>query len=113
MIVTIDAEANTIVLNADSNAIAVSQSGGIVTILDPAAGNVSVTFGENAINVSSQGFVGATGPEGPQGPTGTSDGPLDDLTDVTITSVANGDLLKYSSTLTQWVNSNKLDGGNF
>ena len=113
MIVTIDNEANTIVLNAESNAIAVSQSGGIVTILDPAAGNVSVTFPENAINVSSQGFVGATGPEGPQGPTGTSDGPLDDLTDVTITSVANGDLLKYSSTLTQWVNSNKLDGGNF
>ena len=113
MIVTIDAEANTIVLNADSNAIAVSQSGGIVTILDPAAGNVSVTFPENAINVSSQGFVGPEGPTGPTGPTGTSDGPLDDLTDVTITSVANGDLLKYSSTLTQWVNSNKLDGGNF
>jgi len=113
MIVTIDAEANTIVLNADSNAIAVSQSGGIVTILDPAAGNVSVTFPENAINVSSQGFVGPEGPTGPTGPTGTSDGPLDDLTDVTIASVANGDLLKYSSTLTQWVNSNKLDGGNF
>lgn len=113
MIVTIDADANTILLSQDTNAIAVSQSGGIVTILDPAAGNVSVTFPENAINVSSQGFVGATGPEGPQGPTGTSDGPLDDLTDVTITSVANGDLLKYSSTLTQWVNSNNLDGGNF
>jgi len=109
MIVTIDAEANTIVLNADSNAIAVSQSGGIVTILDPAAGNVSVTFPENAINVSSQGIVG---PEGPTGPSGAA-GPLDDVTDVTITSVANGDLLKYSSTLTQWVNSNKLDGGNF
>jgi len=113
MIVTIDAEANTILLSQDTNAVAVSQSGGIVTILDPAAGNVSVTFPENAINVSSQGFVGATGPEGPQGPTGTSDGPLDDLTDVITSSVVNGDLLKYSSTLAQWVNSSKLDGGNF
>jgi len=110
MIVTIDAEANTILLSADTNAIAVSGGDGIATVLDPAAGNVSVTFPENSINVSSQGFVG---PAGPTGPPGTSEGPLDDLTDVTITSVANGDLLKYSSTLTQWVNSNKLDGGNF
>ena len=109
MIVTIDPEANTILLSADSNAIAVSGGDGIATVLDPAAGNVSVTFPENSINVSSQGFVGPAGPTGPSG----AAGPLDDITDVTITSVANGDLLKYSSTLTQWVNSNKLDGGNF
>lgn len=109
MIVTIDADANTILLSADSNAIAVSGGDGIATVLDPAAGNVSVTFPENSINVSSQGFVGPAGPTGPSG----AAGPLDDITDVTITSVANGDLLKYSSTLTQWVNSNKLDGGNF
>ena len=109
MIVTIDADANTILLSADSNAIAVSGGDGIATVLDPAAGNVSVTFPENSINVSSQGFVGPAGPTGPSG----AAGPLDDITDVTITSVANGDLLKYSSTLTQWVNSNKIDGGNF
>lgn len=113
MIVTIDANDNTILLSAESNAVAVSQSGGIVTVVDPAAGNINVTFPENAINISSQGFVGPVGPTGPIGPTGTSDGPLDDLTDVVTASVVNGDLLKYSSTLAQWVNSNKLDGGNF
>ena len=113
MIVTIDAEANTILLNADSNAIAVSESGGIVTVLDPAAGNLNVTFPENAINVSSQGFVGPVGPTGPTGPSGTSNGPLDDLTDVATVSVANDDLLKYSSAMGMWTNSSKLDGGNF
>lgn len=113
MSVTIDADANTILISQDSNAVSVTQLGGLVTVVDPAAGNVSVTFPENAINISSQGFVGPVGPTGPIGPTGTSDGPLDDLTDVVTASVVNGDLLKYSSTLAQWVNSNKLDGGNF
>jgi len=113
MIVTIDPEANTILLSADSNAITISQTDGIVTVLDPAAGNINVTFPENAIAVSSPGVTGATGPAGPTGPSGTSNGPLDDLTDVATVSVANDDLLKYSTAMGMWTNSGKLDGGNF
>lgn len=113
MSVTIDADANTILISQDSNAVSVTQLGGLVTVVDPAAGNVNVTFSENAIAVSNPGTTGAIGPAGPTGPSGTSTGPLDDLTDVATVSVANDDLLKYSSAMGMWTNSSKLDGGNF
>jgi len=38
---------------------------------------------------------------------------LDDLTDVTISSVADGEFLSYSSAVNQWINSDRFDGGNF
>ena len=113
MSVTIDADANTILISQDSNAVSVTQLGGLVTVVDPAAGRLSVLFAANAIAVSTPGTTGAIGPAGPTGPSGSSSGPLDDLTDVLIISPADGDLLKYNSGLLTWTNSNKLDGGNF
>ena len=67
---------------------------------------VTVTQGETLVTVfDGRGLTGAAGAAGAA--------TLNELTDTTITSVANDDLLKYSSALTQWVNTNKLDGGNF
>ena len=67
------------------------------------SGIVTVSQGETLVTVYDG--RGLTGPAGAA--------TLNELTDTTITSAADGDLLKYSSALTQWVNSNKLDGGNF
>jgi len=67
---------------------------------------VTVTQGETLVTVYDG--RGLTGPAGAAGAA-----TLNELTDTTITGVADGDLLKYSSASTQWVNSNKLDGGNF
>ena len=64
---------------------------------------VTVTQGETLVTVyDGRGLAGAAGSS-----------TLDGLTDTAITSVADGDLLKYSGTLSTWTNSNKLDGGNF
>ena len=76
-----------IVIVADQGIVTVSQEASLVTVFDGR---------------------GLTGPAGAAGAA-----TLNELTDTTITSVADGDLLKYSSALTQWVNTNKLDGGNF
>ena len=113
MSITIDENNNTILISQDSNAIAVTESGGIVSVVDSGLGRISVLFPENQISVSSPGYVGPVGPVGPQGQSGTSNGPLDDLTDVLIVSPSEGDVLKYSSGLAVWTNTNKLDGGNF
>ena len=113
MSVTIDETNNNKTVSKDSNAVAVTQSGGQVSVVDTGANRISVLFPNNAVEVSSTGYVGPVGPVGPQGPTGTSNGPLDDLTDVLIVSPADGDLVKYVASLSTWTNSNKLDGGNF
>lgn len=113
MSVIIDENNNTITVSKDSNAVAVTQSGGLVSVVDTGANRISVLFPNNAVEVSSPGIVGPVGPVGPQGPSGTSNGPLDDLTDVLIVSPGEGDVLKYSSGLAVWTNTNKLDGGNF
>ena len=113
MSVTIDETNNNITVSKDSNAVAVTQSGGQVSVVDTGANRISVLFHNNAVEVSSTGYVGPVGPVGPQGPSGTSNGPLDDLTDVLIVSPSDGDVLKYSSGLAVWTNTNKLDGGNF
>lgn len=70
------------------------------------SGIVTVSQGETLVTV----FDGR-GLTGPAGAAGAAT--LNELTDVTLASIADGDLIKYSSASTQWVNSNKLDGGNF
>ena len=50
----------------------------------------------------SNGVDGATGPTGPTGASGVA-GSLDDLSDVSIASAVNGELLQYNGT--EWVNS--------
>jgi len=113
MSVIVDENNNTILVSKESNAVAVTQSSGQVAVVDTGANRISVLFPNNAVEVSSPGYVGPVGPVGPQGATGTSNGPLDDLTDVLIVSPSDGDVLKYSSGLAVWTNTNRLDGGNF
>jgi len=111
MSVTVDENNNTILISADSNAISVTESGGIVSVLDGGAGKIEVVYPKNRLSVSTPGIIGPAGPTGPSGI--TTAGALDDLTDVLIVSPADGDLVKYSAGLGVWTNSNKLDGGNF
>lgn len=63
-----------------------------------------------------QGEVGPAGPQGdpgPQGPEGPAGGvgALDELTDVVITSVSNGEALVYDSVAEAWVNDTIAGGG--
>lgn len=60
--------------------------------------------------------VGPPGPAGPQGPQGIPGTPasLDELPDVTLGSVAQGDVLRYSgSSWRNYPETQLLDGGNF
>jgi len=56
------------------------------------------------------GGLGATGATGPQGATG-SVGALDDLTDVTITTPSDGQVLTYDDDTSTWVNEDATGGG--
>lgn len=56
---------------------------------------------------------GVQGPPGPPGPPGGVNGLIDELNDVLIVNIQDGQLLKYNLALAQWVNSNYLDGGAF
>lgn len=56
---------------------------------------------------------GVQGPPGPAGPPGGVNGLIDELNDVLIVNIQDGQLLKYNLALAQWVNSNYLDGGAF
>jgi hypothetical protein len=56
---------------------------------------------------------GVQGPPGPPGPPGGVNGLIDELNDVLVVNIQDGQLLKYNLALAQWVNSNYLDGGAF
>lgn len=56
---------------------------------------------------------GPQGIQGEQGIPGNFSATVNDLIDVTITSVQNDDIIRYSSFSSQWVNSGFLDGGNY
>ena len=59
-----------------------------------------------------QASAGGVGPQGPQGPAGANS--LASLTDVAVSNVASGDVLRYSDSA--WRNrpeSLLIDGGNF
>jgi hypothetical protein len=60
-----------------------------------------------------QGFAGVQGIQGPAGSGGSGSGSttLVDLSDVTITSPANGQVLKYNATTGKWINGTDLTGG--
>jgi hypothetical protein len=62
--------------------------------------------------------TGGIGPQGPAGESGETGGAttLSELTDVQITSVADGDVLRYSAAAGRWqdyAELNLVDGGNF
>lgn len=78
---------------------------------------ISATVSGNRI-ISSMGsslvVTSAAGGVGPQGPQGTPGTALSSASDVSLTSVADGDLLRYSTG--RWRNfpqNQLLDGGNF
>ena len=68
----------------------------------------------NAAVSSSTAMVTIAGGVGPQGPAGTNGGPLEQLSNVQITSAQAGDVLRYSDS--KWRNSPEtdiVDGGNW
>jgi len=72
------------------------------------ASGVSATVASSSSTVSTSGGVG------PQGPAGTNGGPIEQLSNVQITSVQPGDVLRYSNS--KWRNSPEtdiVDGGNW
>jgi hypothetical protein len=72
-------------------------------------GSISASVGSSLVTASASGGIG------PQGPSGASGGPLSDLTDTQIASLADGDVLRYSSS--KWRNfpetNMTFDAGNF
>lgn len=94
-----------ITANVTSSRISASVSGGAVS--------ASVGSGRVAASVT-----GGIGPQGPAGDVGETGGAttLSALTDVQLTSLANGDLIQYSTATSKWRNVTDLslvDGGNF
>ena len=68
----------------------------------------------SAAVTSSSSSVTIAGGVGPQGPAGTSGGPLEQLSNVQITSAQPGDVLRFSNS--KWRNSPEtdiVDGGNW
>lgn len=79
---------------------------------------ITASVGNTGISASVSSSVvtaSVSGGIGPQGPSGVAGGALSDLTDIQISSVAEGDVLRYSSS--KWRNypeSNLIfDAGNF
>lgn len=70
--------------------------------------------GVSATVASSSAMVTIAGGVGPQGPAGTSGGPIEQLSNVQITSPQAGDVLRFSNS--KWRNSPEtdiVDGGNW
>lgn len=91
-----------ITANVTSSRISASVSGG----------SVSASVGSGRVAAS---VAGGIGPQGPAGETGGA-ATLSELTDVQLTSLANGDLIQYSTATSKWRNVTDLslvDGGNF
>ena len=88
-----------IVANVVSQPITASVSG---------PGSISASVGSSVVSASVGNGIG------PQGPPGNAGGRLNDLSDVNLSSVQNGDVLLYNSA--EWRNVNQTqitDGGNF
>jgi hypothetical protein len=70
--------------------------------------------GVSAAVASSSASVTIAGGVGPQGPAGTSGGPIEQLSNVQITSAQAGDVLRFDNS--KWRNSPEtdiVDGGNW
>jgi hypothetical protein len=68
--------------------------------------------GVSATVSSSSAMVTIAGGVGPQGPAGTSGGPLEQFSNIQITSAQAGDVLQYGGN-NKWQNNPILDGGNW
>ena len=79
-----------------------------ITATVAASGSISASVGSSVVEASVGGGIG------PQGPAGSDGGSLDQLSNVQIVSVQNGDVLRYDSNKWKNVNETNLtDGGNF
>jgi hypothetical protein len=79
----------------------------------PISATVTST-GVSATVASSSSTVSTSGGVGPQGPAGTNGGPIEQLSNVQITSAQTGDVLRFSDS--KWRNSPEtdiVDGGNW
>jgi hypothetical protein len=76
------------------------------------SGNISASVGASSVSVTAGGGIGPQGPQGPIGPPGTA---LSAASDVQLSNVADGDVLRYSSN--KWRNYPEgdivIDGQNF
>lgn len=90
-------------VSATSRPIAVTVTG---------AGQISASVQAVVVSASASGGVGPQGPQGVSGPPGSA---LSSAGDVALTSVQDGDLLRFSNA--KWRNSPEsvlpVDGGNF
>lgn len=108
-------------VEASSGAVTVTDDSGAITVTDTVS-NVSLVSESTLVEVSNAAITvevstsGIQGGQGIQGVKGDPGGPVayfDDLYDVAINSVQADNLIRYSNTAGQWVNTSILDGGNF
>ena len=79
-----------------------------ITATVNASGNISASVGSSVVTANAGGGIG------PQGPAGSVGASLGDLTDVSLSGVQSGDVLRYDSTSWHNVNQTQVtDGGNF
>jgi hypothetical protein len=83
-----------------------------ITATVNASGSISASVGSSVVEASAGGGIGPQGPQGVIGPPGNA---LSAASDVQLSNVADGDLLRYSSN--KWRNHAEgdliLDGQNF
>jgi hypothetical protein len=103
-LVTVSQVANTITISNPSAAVTINDTTPVIEIAETSS-TITVFDG--------RGFTGKQGEPGAKGDPGGAPAYLDDLTDVLTISPADGDLLKFSSGLSTWTNTNQIDGGNF
>jgi hypothetical protein len=119
--ISIQAGSPSVDVSGFDNAVSVSETSGAISVSDfqssitvqQESTTVLVANGEINLEVAVVGIQGAIGPQGPQGVPGGPVARIDDLYDVTINAVQSDNLIKYSGTAEQWVNTSILDGGNY
>ena len=83
-----------------------------ITATVNASGSISASVGSSVVEASAGGGIGPQGPQGVIGPPGNA---LSAASDIQLSNVADGDLLRYSSN--KWRNHAEgdliLDGQNF
>jgi hypothetical protein len=83
-----------------------------ITATVSASGSISASVGSSVVTANAGGGIGPQGPQGVIGPPGNA---LSAASDVQLSNVADGDLLRYSSN--KWRNKPEgdliLDGQNF
>lgn len=83
-----------------------------ITATVSASGSISASVGSSLVEASAGGGIGPQGPSGPIGPPGNA---LSAASDVQLSNVADGDVLRYANS--KWRNFPEsnivIDGSNF